>query len=257
MQQLLMKAQQDEAELGMQLFERLPRGLALTEAGAAYSAALAPAWERMQAATDALRGDRRLTVSVMPSFAANWLVPRLAGGEVPGLVVETSADCVDLGSRTDLDCAVRLGIGPWPGVESEVVLPVDAVPVAAPGVVWGVERLADLLGRPLIGSTHQTAFWPEWFAAQGMDRSTVRGPGFDNLQVIYEAAAGGMGIALGLEPVVRPYLANGRLVRVFPEAIRLPRSFHLVRRPGRADRRIDGFRDWLRDQASVARVASR
>ena len=69
---------------------------------------------------------------------------------------------------------------------------------------------------------------------------------FDNLQLVYEAAANGLGIAIGLDPLVRPYLDNGRLVRLWPGGVRLSRSFHLVRRARRAqDRRIDRFHDWL------------
>lgn len=250
-----------ERDLGVPLFHRLPRGLSLTEAGAAYAATLAPAWDAVCSATEAarMRARRRtIRVSVMPTFAANWLMPRLArfhadhaGVEVE---LETSADPVDLRARPDLDGAIRLGKGPWTGVDSEHLLPVDAFPVASPGFLDGrapARAPRDLLSHVLIGSNHQPDFWREWFAPAGIDAADGRYRSFDNLQLVHEAAAAGLGIAIGLDPVVRPYLESGRLRRVLPEAVRLPRHFHLVRRQGgqAAEQPFALFRDWLFDEA--------
>jgi len=241
-----------ERHLGTRLFDRLPRGLALTPAGERYIAELGPAWDAMQAATTSARMPRRngLKVSVIPTFAVNWLLPRLARRRPAGMdiEIETLPDVVDLTARTDIDCAIRLGRGHWAGTSSQTVLPVEAYPVASPRFV-AANRLAgpqDLGRHTLIGSNHQPDFWPEWFRLSGM--ADIDGPykSFDNLQLVYEAAANGLGIAIGLDPLVRPYLDNGRLVRLWPGGIRLSRSFHLVRRARRAqDRRIDRFHDWL------------
>jgi LysR family glycine cleavage system transcriptional activator len=98
----------------------------------------------------------------------------------------------------------------------------------------------------LIGSNHQPDFWPEWFRLTGIARRDGPYRSFDNLQLVYEGAAAGLGIAIGLDPLVQPYLANGRLVRVSPDSVTLSRSFHLVRRAERsADRRFNSFRRWL------------
>ena len=133
------RIQQIEARLGVHLFQRLPRGVALTEAGAAYFAALAPAWNSIGDAAEAARRrgrPRTIKVTVMPTFAANWLVPRLGRfqGRHRGLEVElhTSPDLVDLQARPDLDGALRLGRGPWPGLRCEPLLRVPAFPVASP-----------------------------------------------------------------------------------------------------------------------------
>lgn len=248
------RIRQLEAELGVALFRRLPRGLALTEAGAAYFAALAPAWENMRAATEAARdGARRdaITLSVIPSFAASWLVPRLPRFQArhrPAVALRTEAAVVDLAARRELDCAIRLGKGPWPGLVGEVLLPALAFPVAQPG--QAAPRDAHALRRtPLIGTDHQLAFWGEWFAAQGIAEAPAAYRSFDNLLVAYEAAAAGMGIALGLDAVVRPFLESGRLVQLAP-AVRLPRSFHLLRRrEAPAPRGFGVFREWLLDEA--------
>lgn len=252
-----------EAELGVRLFRRHARGLDLTEAGAAYFAALAPAWEGMRDATEAVRAQGRdgaIRVSVMPTFAANWLVPRLGRlrGRHADLRVEfhTSADLVDLEARPDIDAAIRLGRGPWPGLDCEPFLPVQAFPVASPAFVATLpaeRRPRDLLlGHPLIGTSHQPAFWRDWFAGAGVDGPLPEVRGFDNLQLVYEAAAAGMGVALGLDPLVRPYVERGRLVRLFPGQVALPSRFHLLRRRGGTpDRRFRQFRTWLRTEAAA------
>ena len=248
-----------ERHLGTRLFDRLPRGLALTAEGESYIADLGPAWDAVQAATSSARAASRrkaLKVTVIPTFAVNWLLPRLARRRPAGMEIEiaTLPDIVDLSARSDIDCAVRLGRGPWAGTSSQTVLPVEAYPVASPAFV-AANRLArpeDLGRHTLIGSNHQPDFWPEWFRLSGL---AADGPytSFDNLQLVYEAAANGLGIAIGLDPLVRPYLDHGRLVRLWPGGVRLSRSFHLVRQTRRArDRRIDRFHDWLVSEASYA-----
>jgi LysR family glycine cleavage system transcriptional activator len=194
----------------------------------------------------------------MPTFAANWLIPRLqhfrAMHRSIEIEVRTSAEIEDLNARPELDCAIRLGRGPWPGLVCEPVLPVHAVPVASPEFIAGgcaPGHPRDLLDRRLIGTLHQAEFWQEWFAAKGIDCAPRDCVAFDNLQVVYEAASAGMGIALGLAPVVRPFLATGRLVPLFADQVRLPRQFHLVLREGA--KRAHGltlFRDWLFAQAA-------
>lgn len=245
-----------EAELGAKLFDRQPRGLALTELGRDYFAALDPAWETMSRATEiARRGVPHggLSVSVMPSFAANWLIPRLPQFQKQhadvAIDLQTSSEIEDLAVRTELDCAIRLGHGPWPGLTCEPLLPVHAFPVASPQMLAGMRlrQPRDLLAHRLIGTHHQIEFWQEWFAGVGLNVVPDECLAFDNLQVVYEAASAGMGIALGLDPVVRPFIKNGRLKPLFAERVRLPRQFHLVRRSDGAkpSRDFAVFRDWL------------
>ena len=133
------------------------------------------------------------------------------------------------------------------------MLLVEAYPVASSQFV-AAHRLAgpeDLGQHTLIGSNHQADFWPEWFRLSGLAPADAPYESFDNLQLVYAAAANGLGVAIGLDPLVRPYLDNGRLVRLWPGSVRLSRSFHLVRHSRRhSDRRVDRFRDWLLDEAA-------
>jgi LysR family glycine cleavage system transcriptional activator len=256
-----------EHDLGVRLFRRMPRGLVLTEAGDLYLSRLTPAWDVITEATEAARlpsRDRTVKVSVMPTFAANWLMPRLARFQSRAvgmeLEVETSAGLVDLQERQDLDCAIRLGKAPWPGLVSESFLPVDAFPVASPDFLTAhaaFEHPQDLLRHTLVGSHHQPDFWLEWWRAAGMDAAKCRYRSFDNLQLVYEAAAANLGIAIGLGPVVGPYLDSGRLIRVFPASVRLSRSFHLVRRNGDTlhGKPLEAFRNWLLNEAGTVAAA--
>ncbi len=249
-----------ERHLDTKLFHRLPRGLSLTPAGERYIAELGPAWDAVRAATAAARIPERVNafkVTVIPTFAANWLMPRLAHARLAGMEVEleTSPGIEELTARKDIDCAIRLGRGPWPGAVSEKVLAIEAYPVAAPGHVAGdrLHTLSDLAGHTLIGSNHQPDFWPEWFRLTGIAFQADAYRSFDNLQLVYEAAAAKLGIAIGLDPLVRPYLASGRLVRLWPESVTLSRSFQLVRRADRGvDRRFNAFRRWLRSETARA-----
>lgn len=242
-----------ERYLGVRLFQRLPRGVALTDAGTAYLAEVAPAWDQLLKASAAAKASslaRPLKISVMPSFAVHWLLPRLAHDALT-VELETDGDIVDLQARPDLDGAIRLGRGPWPGLVCQRFLPVEAYPVASPALANRPRRAQALSRHTLIGSNHQPDFWPEWFRLSGLAFTGERYRSFDNLQLVYEAAAAGMGIAIGLDPVVRPYLDSGRLVRLWPETVTLSRSFHLVHRPDRAlDRGYGRFRDWLFAQAA-------
>lgn len=251
-----------EQHLGVQLFERLPRGVALTPAGERYFGELGPAWTALEAAMAASRtsSPRLLRVSLIPTFATNWLLPRLARlhGSTASLDIdlETSADYVDLANREDIDCVIRLGRGPWPDLESDKFLTVEAYAVASPAFLSDsacVDTPHDLMRHVLIGSSHQPDFWPEWCRLVGGTFAPAGYRSYDNLQLVYEAAAAGLGIAIGLDPLVRPYLASGRLKRIEAGTATISRSFHIARRRGRlADRRFDRFRDWLFKEARTA-----
>ena len=246
-----------EEHLGAPLLERLPRGVVPTARGAAYAAELLPALDALRQATERARqADRRaVRISLIPTLAMTWLLPRLPGFQVahPGIRLDLhgSADCVEPGAGI-ADLALRLGEGGWPRVMRVASMPLHLVVVASPDLPLGQPQ--DLLHLPLLGPAHRPEFWPEWARAVGIDPALlppVRG--FDNLQMLYEAAAHGLGVAIALDHLVRPWIENGRLVAPLDHRVASSRGIHLLTgsRPAPPGRVV---RDWLR--AEMTRSAA-
>ena len=170
-----------EDELGLRLFERRPRGIELTKEGAAYLAEVGDALRRLEQASAALRmgGERRvLRLSVLASFAGNWLVPRLPAFERahPGidLVMEATTRYADF-KREPVDLAIRFGKGRWDGLHAESLLPLEFYPVCRPECVRGdppLRRLADLARHTWLEDIHVPFAWRLWLETAGAPRSS-------------------------------------------------------------------------------------
>jgi len=235
-----------EHELGVALFRRFNRRIELTAAGARYLAAVGGALDLIERESEALRPPRRQTVlrlSVLQSFASLWLLPRLAAFKQarPDLEVEidTSAELMDL---TDgrYDAAIRFGTGHWPGLAADRLFRTQVFAVAAPGLVRGGRPIAPTaLDRVVLFDIVQAPdLWAQYLEGVGLARYRPRQRrSFDNVQVMYEAAANGLGIALGTHELAGGLLAAGRLVRPFSnEPVPLRQSYYLVYRKERRER---------------------
>jgi LysR family glycine cleavage system transcriptional activator len=212
-----------EGELGVALFRRLHRGIDLTEEGAAYLAEVGTALARLDHATEHLRTRRDtqpLRLSVLQSFAGNWLVPRLPAFEAahPGIDVrmEATTAYADF-SRDPVDLAIRFGRGPWPGLHSEPLVALDFFPVCRPSLRNGpapLRRPADLAGHTWLEEVHVPGAWPAWLDAAGVagirPQRTLQ---YDNAQLMLEAAMAGQGVALATRIIADRYLREGRLIR--------------------------------------------
>jgi LysR family glycine cleavage system transcriptional activator len=254
-----------EADLGCALFIRRARGLELTDAGRQYLGPLGAAFEAMIQATARLRArhaDEQLTVSVLPSFAAKWLVPRLPRFRErhPAIDVRVSAGygLVDF-ARSDVDLAIRFGRGSWAGVTSELLLRETMAPVCAPALLEGPQPLAtpeDLRHHTLLhdvwfGGSHDQ--WREWLAGVGaLGVDWRRGPIFSDSGLTIQAAIDGQGVALGRSVLVADDIARGRLVYPFLGADRPSLAYYIVR-PERAFERpgVAAFRAWLHEEARL------
>ena len=255
-----------ETELGVTLFERSHRALRLTEAGQSYLAHLAPALETIRRASDGLRGEARgrsLTVCLPASLAANWLMPRLPGFQASHRDVQVELrsmnghDDLD-GSGADL--AIWPGPGHWSGLRAERLLDMDAYPVcgadflARHPALTSVSNLADC---SLLGIAGQPEQWPAWLRAAGVAGAARIERTFDNYHLLYRAAEIGLGVALGVDVIVRPYLAQGQLVRPFDVSVKLSRAYYVVCRSSDwTQRPISTFREWLAAQARDDVIAS-
>ena len=244
-----------EAELGLRLFLRRNRGIVLTEQAQAYLAGVSGAFEALHRSTERLlRQDEQgvLTVSTLVSFAAKWLVPRLAGFQEahPEINVRilTSGANVDFG-REDVDMAIRYGDGSWPGLRADLLVEEALLPVCSPKLLQGPNPLRepkDLAGRPAVHITAYGDDWARWLAAAKLEGLVLgRQLKFDLAFAAIEAVIDGAGVGMGRTSLVDYDLANGRLVAPFGP--RLPRrAFYVVAPEQKAEqRKIKLFRNWL------------
>lgn len=205
-----------EEELAVPLFRRLPRGLALTEAGARYHDSVSRALSIIDEATQNLKPSLpRITLSLPPSLAVKWLVPRLPDFqdrhpelEIATLATERLADF-----RSDgIDLAIRIGTPPFRGLESRFLSAINPVPVCAPSYLsefGGIEKLSDLKGARLLEDGHGP--WRAEIAGTGLYES-CRILAFNHSGLAIEAAVAGQGIALVPDLLVRQDLEQERLL---------------------------------------------
>jgi LysR family glycine cleavage system transcriptional activator len=263
-----------EADLGARLFRRLATGPVLTEAGRAYLSGVADGLDRLARATAGARAREaagRLSVSVLPSFAAGWLVPRLhrfrARCPEIDLLVRSELHWVDF-AREPVDLALRYAEAPSrPGLDGLVALRLmgeDLFPVCSPALIAAhgpPRRLADLVRHGLIhdaGASRSEPWiaWGPWLEEAGLEQAGLpeagRGLRFADSALIYQAAAAGLGVAVGRGALVRDLLASGRLVRPLGLARRSRFSYWAVHpAEGEGDPRLGAFLDWLLDEAAA------
>ncbi|MFD1556697.1 LysR substrate-binding domain-containing protein [Paraburkholderia silviterrae] len=225
-----------EDVLSIQLFERLPRGLALTADGLAYFSAVQRALNIILDATAALnRRSSTLTISTTPSFASKWLIPRLSefSQSYPDTEVRIIADeklCTFKGDGIDI--AIRLCKPPFgKGLTGDLLFPLDIFAVASPSLLDGPKPLnnsADLGKHVLLHDAHD--LWPEFLKALKLSGKVdpAKGPRFNQSSLAIDAAVAGQGIALTSEPLVERDVTAGRLRRIFDFSFPLSLGFYVV-----------------------------
>jgi LysR family glycine cleavage system transcriptional activator len=254
-----------ERYLDTQLFQRLPRGLVLTEEGRDYLPELSAGFALLGESTARLRTQRAggvLTLSPLASFANGWLLPRLHRFRERAprieLVLRTSRSLVDF-RREDIDLAIRFAPGPGRGLHGELLCGEELFPVASPRLFGSgrtPDTLAALASYPLLHDVdahpdQPWMSWRGWFERAGLDAApAARGTQFTDSIVLLGAAVAGLGVALGRSPHVEPLLARGQLVRVTQESWRSPWSYFLVA-PAAHFRRpvVRAFVDWILEEA--------
>lgn len=218
-----------EGELGLALFRRLARGLALTPEGAAYHAEIRRALEIIDQATASLLPGRRVTLSVPPSLASKWLLPRLPALERlhPGLELKlTASETVSQIPGGEADIAIRQGPEPGgEGVSVDCLAPLELTAVCAPGQAKDVERLKDFAQLPLIEDGHR--HWHRLFRAAGL-KAPARSLDFNQTALAMDAAANGQGIALAPRLLVQDDLDTGRLTALWSPDPDPGHGFYLV-----------------------------
>ena len=239
-----------EATLGVTLFKRLPRGLALTDEGHALLPVLTDAFRRMSATLSQFQeGNYReiLTVGVVGTFAIGWLLPRLASFREQHPYVDLRLKTNN--NRSDivldgLDFFVRFGDGAWHGTEATHLMDAPLSPVCAPALGSILQAPDDLANVELLRS-YRIDEWPLWFRAAGTVPLTPRGWMFDSSLTLMEAAARGVGVALVPVAMFRQEIEAGRIVQPFAITARTG-SYWLTRLKSHEETAsMQTFRRWL------------
>jgi LysR family transcriptional regulator, regulator of gene expression of beta-lactamase len=244
-----------EEQLGAPLFRRLPRGLILTDEGAALVPMLNDAFDRMAGTLDRFAsGHLReiVNVGVVGTFATGWLLPRLpkfkALHPYVDLRIMTNNNRVDLAGE-GLDFAIRYGDGAWHGTDAVPILEAPMTPLCAAGLARRLTAPGDL-GREVLLRSYRPDEWKLWFDAAGVATPPIRGPIFDASLTMASAAASGVGVALLPGRLFEQDLASGRLVQPFDLCVDAGRYWltRLKSRPETAS--MAALREWLHQAAT-------
>lgn len=258
-----------ETQIDRPLFRRAAHGIVLTPAGRRLLPALTEAFDKIDGALAALsdrRAPQTLTVSIAPTMAVKWLIPRLprfhaAHPEIEVHVSTGNASPSDEGAShipDAIDLGIRCLTGPVAGLHAEWLLPDDHSPIISAALLKSGPPLReprDVLAYPLLQSRSIAEAWAEWFSIAGLPGPPAGGPRYDHVQFAMEACAAGMGITLTATSCAEAELASGLLVRPFPQIVTRSWGHYIVGKPRRlAEPRVAAFVAWLHDEAAQAQA---
>lgn len=212
-----------EAQLGTPLFARVRQRIQLTPAGEAYLNKVQPALRRLEAATLELKAFKGaggvLNLAILPTFGTKWLIPRMPAFSTahPEVLVNftTRIYAFDFEAE-ELDAAIHLGEGRWPGAVLDHLLDEEVMVVCSPSLIPHLRTPEDLKGQVLLQMASRPQGWEEWLAAKGLSGiDGRRGPRFEHHAMVLEAAVAGLGLAVLPTFLVQDELTNGRIVEAF------------------------------------------
>ena len=247
-----------EAALGVQLFRRLPQGVALTPAARAALPRLSRGFDLLASSMLELGGgheSRTLTIAALPCIAQLWLSPRLAGLQqaFPGLQVSVSAMEQPPNTRHELCDIAIFYLGDRKAAPSALVLDPDAItPVCSPAVASRLQTVAGLADETLLHDAVWRGDWARWLASidAGESVDPARGPSFSLYSVALDAALSGAGVLMGRLSLLQPYLADGRLVAPLGPALTTPDRMTLLL-PAQGHPRRQEVADWLQASGRI------
>jgi len=249
------RVKQLEQIIGTKLFGRAD--FSLTTEGSEYLAHVREGLATLQkfpgtAGQSGNPGKRKLRLAVTPTFARSILIPRLrqftdAYPEID-LTLQVSIPLLDVVAE-DADLIVRFGTGRYADLEHVCLMKDEVTPLASPAYVrehGPFDAAEDLDGEALLRSPLEP--WRTWFAAHGLDwAEPVDGSQFNDIGLMCDAAAAGMGVALVRLKLGAPWLEHGSLVRLYERNVPSPHAHYLCWRTGMMDRwECAAFADWLK-----------
>ncbi|PHM61951.1 LysR family transcriptional regulator [Xenorhabdus ishibashii] len=248
--------------LGLKLFRRRNRSILLTEDGQSYYLDIKEIFTAINDATRKLQARSAkgaLTVSLSPSFAIQWLVPRLSGfnQSFPGIDVRIQAiDREEDKLADDVDIAIFYGRGNWPGLRTDRLYPEYLLPVCSPALLTGDRPLRtpeDLANHTLLHDSSRRD-WQAYVRQLDMQQqiNVQQGPIFSHSAMVIQAAVHGQGVALANNVMAQNEIDAGRLVCPFNDVLVSKNAFYLVCHDNQAELgKIAAFRKWILTQAAV------
>lgn len=247
-----------EHDVGTRLFIRGGRDITLTAPGARYLAQVRLAFELIADGTADLMGrSDRVRLSLLPSFAANWLVPRLASlrAAYPALdlILDPTLRLADLDAG-EADLAIRYGDGQWDGGGHHLLMAERLTPVLSPVLQARspIHRPQDLLGHTLL-QTSRPVDWAIWGAAAGVDLAEATTLQLTDYNIVLQAALDAQGVAVGRMSLVAARVRAGDLVAPCGPLVSTPNAaYWLITSQRRAaSPAAEAFRAWLIQQAQL------
>lgn len=239
-----------EEMLGVNLFRRLPRGLALTDEGLVLMPVLTDAFERIRATLDRLEHgqiEEVVTVGCNSTFANGWLLQHLDEFRVKHTLIDLrlliNNNRVDV-AGDGLDLALRFGNGSWHGTEAVHLLSAPLSPVCAPATAKRLRHPSDLAHETLLRS-YRVEEWSLWFGMADVPCPTLHGPMFDSSVTMAEASAQGLGVALVPVRMFQRDLAGERLVQPFKLEVSVGSYWLTWLKSKPLTAGMEAFRDWL------------
>jgi LysR family glycine cleavage system transcriptional activator len=256
-----------EQNLGVKLFIREARGVELTPEGRQYYEFVRHAFDLIVTGTRDLRGratKSKVRVSLLPSFAANWLVPRLRNFNETHpdieLVLYPTLRLTDF-ATDEADLAIRYGDGQWEGVESQLLITESLTPFASPKLLREGPPLSeprDVLNHPLLLALKPYE-WEIWAEDNGVDLRTARTIQLSDYNIILQAAIEGQGIALGRLLLAADRLRSGALVQPFDKVVTSPRARYWLVTPkhSRPKGATAAFMTWIAGEVAAQKQTIR
>lgn len=250
-----------EEHLGQSLLLRQPRGNELTPVGRSYLELIEPALQTLESAAVAQRtaeGPTRLRISVAPTLATKWLIPRLPDWQAlhPQIALSLAPyrRDEDFGDP-EVDAWLRPGEDLWPaGITADYIVGRDIVPICRPQELRGRQALrepADLLNRPLLYHSNYPDNWRQWLEAVGVHDAQLKpSADFEQVAMLVQAVVSGLGVAVVQRCLIADELAAGRIVIPFEQPVQISRGYMLcTRRASQTQRTLRSLRQWLLAQA--------
>ncbi|MFZ4289177.1 LysR substrate-binding domain-containing protein [Variovorax sp. HJSM1_2] len=255
-----------ESYLGHALFIRGVNGLELTQIGGTYLKLVRPAMHSLEAATSQVMytapQSQSLNLSVAPTFAANWLFPRLNAFRAAHPLISINfvryRTIDNMQVETDCDASIQYGYGDWPSAEATYLAGKETCVVCSPQYrdEQRIGDVEDLKRCVLLQHIELPLSWEDWFAAYvGGYESARFGPGFNLFSMLIQAAATGMGLALIPACLIERELASGELVEPLGRRFESPLGYYLCAPNSQTD--LESYRlfgEWLRHESLHAAV---